>query len=89
MDPSATAPPEPEYGVGDPVAWHASAGHNAGSGIIVKVLTAEGGTGYEVQKLIDGQAAGPPLIVKEKSVYPTRGIRDTRPQPAVHREPLP
>jgi hypothetical protein len=57
--------------------------------MIVKVLTTEGSTEYEVQKLIDGQAAGPPLIVKEKFVYPTRGIRDTRPQPAVHRRPPP
>jgi len=89
MHPSANAPAEPEYGTGDPVAWHASAGHNAGSGIIVKVLHPAGGTEYEVQRLIDGRAAGPTLIVKEVSIYPTRGIRDTRPQPAIHRHPPP
>jgi hypothetical protein len=83
------APAEPEYGTGDTVAWHASAGHNAGSGIIVTVLHAPGGTEYEVQRLIDGRAAGPTLVVKEGCIYPTRGVRDPRPQPAIHRHPSP
>lgn len=86
MRPSTSPPAEPEYGTGDPVAWHAGPGHNAGSGIIVKVLRPPEGTEYEVQKLIDGRAAGPTLTVKEGCVYPTRGVRDTRPQPAIHRE---
>jgi hypothetical protein len=89
MQSSDNALSEPEYGTGDPVAWHAGPGHNAGSGIIVKVLRPAGGTEYEVQRLIDGKAAGPTLIVNEGCIYPTRGIRDTRPQPAIHREPPP
>jgi hypothetical protein len=86
MHGSENAPSEPDYGTGDPVAWHAGPGHNAGSGMIVEVLQRDGGTEYVVQKLIDGRAAGATLTVKERCVYPTRGVRDTRPQPAIHRE---
>lgn len=79
--------PEPAYGRGDPVGWHAGPGHRAGSGIVLNVRTEAAGTAYEVQQLIDGRAVGHPVVVMENNVYPTRGVRDTRPQPAIHREP--
>jgi hypothetical protein len=80
-------PPQPDYGRGDPVAWHASTGHGAGTGIIVDVLTTDAGVEYVVHKLVDGQPTGQTLTLKEVFVYPTRSLTDTRPQPAVHRHP--
>lgn len=87
MDGSRKAAPIPEFGSGDPVGWFMGAGYTSGAGIIVDVVTQEGGTKYEVQRLIDGKAVGRTLVVRENDVYPIRGVRDPRPQPAIHREP--
>jgi hypothetical protein len=53
---------------------------------VVNVAAGPGETAYEVQKLVDGKAVGHPVRVLEQNVYPIRGVRDTRPQPAIHRE---
>lgn len=81
-----STPPEPDYERGDPVAWHATHAHGAGAGIIVDVRATDEGYVYDVHKVIDGQPTGQTLTVHETSVYPTRSLTDTRPEPAVHRE---
>ncbi len=70
---------------GDPVGWHATPRHGAGSGMIVDVLRSGPTLRFVVQKLIDAAPIGDPFEVDETIVFPIRSLRDTRPQPAPHR----
>lgn len=83
MNPMQT--PQPLYAPGDPIAWHATQSHGAGTGIVTAVLTTDGATQYQVHQLIDGKATNRVRVVAEAIAFPTRSLSDTRPQPAVHR----
>jgi hypothetical protein len=80
-------PSKPLYDRGEPVAWHASSRHGAGTGIITEVRITGAGITYEVHKLVDGKATGQTLTLPEDIVYPTRGVHDPRPHPAPLRGP--
>jgi len=80
--------PEPLYASGDPIAWHATQSHGAGTGIVTDVLTTDGAIQYQVHQLIDGKATNRVFVVAEEIAFPTRSLSDTRPQPAVHRAQL-
>lgn len=73
-----------DFGTGDPVGWHATRRHGAGSGIVVAVLRDGSAVEYLVQKLIDGKAVGDEFRVVQEVVFPIRSLRDTRPQPGTH-----
>jgi hypothetical protein len=76
---------EADFSTGDPVGWHATIRHGAGSGIVLSVRREEGRVDYHVQKLIDGKAVGDVFRVEEDVMFPIRSLRDPRPQPGTHR----